>query len=371
MADQQHADAIYNALGGVSGCRALSTALYANIARDPFLRPLFPGKTLHCAIEEFAAFLIQFLRGPAENTQRRWWVSLAESHRRFPITRRRRDAWLRNMTRALDTTPAADSTRTELRSFFDESSLYLINTPPTGHHLVSALSDRWQVQLTADQTITAIRTADTARALELVPYCAARSRPLYTGLLMEMIISDAPNLLKFVRDQLVNDPALPSERYAGRTFLHTSAALGSIELVQTVLHSGLHPDTPDAGGHTPLYAVANQCHTPAGAEIVHLLVRAGADPNAHGGVQHATPLHLAARRDHVEVAAALLDSRASLEARDRTGDTPLRRAVNCNRPNVARLLLSRGADPDSVGSKGLTPRSAARTQTMKSLLAGL
>ena len=79
-----------DALGGPAGCRQLAADFYARVARDPLLRPLFPGKTLKCAIEEFSAFLVQFLGGPAEHTQRRWWLSLRESHTRFRIGARER-----------------------------------------------------------------------------------------------------------------------------------------------------------------------------------------------------------------------------------------------------------------------------------------
>jgi hypothetical protein len=81
-----------------------------------------------------------------------------------------------------------------------------------------------------------------------------------------------------------------------------------------------------------------------------------------------TSLHMAARRDNVEVAGTLLDCGADIEARDSVGDTPLRRSVNCNQVGVATLLLARGADIHSIGSKGITPLLAARTITMKRLL---
>lgn len=68
------------------------------------------------------------------------------------------------------------------------------------------------------------------------------------------------------------------------------------------------------------------------------------------------------------MATALLDCGADVEARDSQGDTPLRRAVNCGRPEVAALLLARGADPHSVGSKGLTPALSARSPAMKRVL---
>jgi ankyrin repeat protein len=69
----------------------------------------------------------------------------------------------------------------------------------------------------------------------------------------------------------------------------------------------------------------------------------------------------------MEVAEALLDCGAGIEMRDSLGDTPLRRAVNCNKTAVAKLLLARGADMHSSGSKGLTPLLAARSSAMKRL----
>ena len=78
---------------------------------------------------------------------------------------------------------------------------------------------------------------------------------------------------------------------------------------------------------------------------------------------------MAARRGNVGVAAALLDCRADLEARDSLGDTPLRRSVNCGKLELTALLLSRGADAHSLGSRRLTPARSARTAAMKQLLA--
>src|SRR2546430_9826519 len=78
-------------------------------------------------------------------------------------------------------------------------------------------------------------------------------------------------------------------------------------------------------------------------EVVRVLARAGADVNACGGVTRATALHMAARRGHVEIARALLDSGAAVNVRDRKGDTPLQRAINCRKNCVSQLLLERGA----------------------------
>src|SRR5579863_7315354 len=121
MADEN----LYQVIGGTEACRKLSVAFYARVKRDPVLRPLFPGKTLKCAIEEFAALLVQFLGGPSEDSQRRWWLSLHESHRRFPLRAEHRDAWLKLMAATLDEVGIAEPERGALRDFFERSSAYL------------------------------------------------------------------------------------------------------------------------------------------------------------------------------------------------------------------------------------------------------
>ncbi len=105
---------VLEALGGEEGCRRLSAAFYARVGKDPVLRPFFPGKSLRCATEAFAAFLIQFLGGEEEQTQFRWWLSLRESHARFQISPEARRAWLKNMEATLDVTPLDEGTRNAL-----------------------------------------------------------------------------------------------------------------------------------------------------------------------------------------------------------------------------------------------------------------
>ena len=109
--------ALLEALGDEEGCRRLSAAFYARVGNDPVLRPLFPGKNLRCATEEFAAFLIQFLGGDEKQTQYRWWLSLRESHARFQIGPNARRAWLRHMEATLDAAPLDEATRNALRHF--------------------------------------------------------------------------------------------------------------------------------------------------------------------------------------------------------------------------------------------------------------
>nr|WP_225320503.1 ankyrin repeat domain-containing protein [Streptomyces luteolifulvus] len=74
---------------------------------------------------------------------------------------------------------------------------------------------------------------------------------------------------------------------------------------------------------------------------------AGADPNAHGPGGE-SPLHWAAGSDDADVAAALIDSGADLEAPHGSIGTPLDNAVGYACWHVAALLAARGARVDKL-----------------------
>ena len=80
-------------------------------------------------------------------------------------------------------------------------------------------------------------------------------------------------------------------------------------------------------------------------------------------------MHQAARWGNVSAAQALLDYGAAIDARDGKGQTPLRRAVNCQRLEFVRFLVRHGADPRAADRRGATPLKAARTGEMKRALA--
>ena len=328
------------ALGGEDGCRRLSAAFYARVGKDPVLRPFFPGKSLRCATEEFAAFLIQFLGGDEEQTQFRWWLSLRESHARFQIGPNARRAWLRNMEATLDAAPLDDATRDALRQFFSHSSAYVIGveTAPPEHEELAA---RWSEQRVLDAVIAAIVEGRDDETLALAPRFASRPS-VFVGLLARMIQSRRARLIHFVMEAADNEPSLATRCFAEATLLHVAAGAGCLKLVTLLLRLGFDPNL-EGRGRTPLYCVANQCASETGPEVVRALVRAGADVNACSGVTCATALHAAARRGHVEIARALLDAGAAVNARDRKGDTPLQRAINCRKNAVSQLLLEREA----------------------------
>jgi hemoglobin len=332
--------ALLEALGGEDGCRKLSAAFYASVATDSILRPLFPGKSLRCATEEFAAFLIQFLGGEEEHTQFRWWLSLRESHARFALGPEARQAWLGQMEATLEAAPLEDAARNALRDFFLRSSAYVIGRDGS-EPAQEELAARWSEQLMLDRVVAAIGEGEEEEALALAPRFAYRPS-VYVGLLARMVRSGRARLIQFVMEAVDSDASLAMRRFAGTTLLHFAAGAGCVEVVALLLRLGVDADILGRGDHTALYCVANECGLEAGPEVVRALVQAGADVHACGGVTRATALHMAARRGYVEIARTLLDLGAAVNARDRKGDTPLQRAIHCRKGDVAELLRERG-----------------------------
>ena len=350
---------LYQAVGGRGVCRQLSEAFYARVRRDPVLRPLFPGKSMRCAVEAFAAFLAQFLGGPAEDAQERWWLSLRESHLRFKIGPRERQAWMSNMVEALEDVPIDAPVRLALRGLFERSSAYIVNTgevlrepaasgDPSNDCFHCEIAQRWDEQRALDDLVRAIRDDDTDRTLELIESPTlqlrfSRDRAVFAHVLALMMGGRNDALLEYAERELLADPALAHvpTRY-GRTLLHDASAQGNSRMVELLLRLGADPNVKTSGGHDPLYCAANECRVTGGGNVVRALVRAGAQVDARSRAKQCTALHMAARRGNTEVAEALVDCGADINARDKARDTPLQRAKNCRKTGVASLLVSRG-----------------------------
>jgi truncated hemoglobin YjbI len=167
---------LLEALGGEAGCKRLSRAFYARVGADPVLQSLFPGKTQKCAIEQFAAFLIQFLGGDEEQTQCRWWLSLSESHARFRISDAERSAWLKHMRATLEAAPLDEATRTALGHFFIHTAAYVVGKEAAEPEH-EELSGRWREQRLLDAAIQAIAAGRDDEAILLAQRFASRPKP--------------------------------------------------------------------------------------------------------------------------------------------------------------------------------------------------
>jgi hypothetical protein len=100
-------------------------------------------------------------------------------------------------------------------------------------------------------------------------------------------------------------------------------------------------------------------------EIVRLLLRAGADPNAASNHRRSGPLHYAAdgfitgpawdTKSQVKTIEVLLDHGARIAMADKNGATALHRAVRTRCAAAVRFLLTAGADPTARNKPGSTP----------------
>ena len=386
---------LYEALGGTSACRELATAFYARVEHDPILQPLYPPTLKGCPVKALGDFFVQFLGGPCVYAPRRWSLSLREAHLRFKIGQRERDAWLNNISEAIHDLNIQEPACSALLWCFEQAATYLVNhqrietneaapssqfymeSQPSTDTLHQDIAQRWLTQRTLEEVVAAARKGEAYDALALIesPLLQTYFKRDHVACLSLLAIfsgSDHPILLQYVHQQLIRYPELAHEPYTyGRVLLHEVAANGSLPIVELLLDLGTNPNAIDRPGHTPLYYVANECHKESGGDIVRALVQGGADVNAPNGAKYCTALHMAARRGNILLAEALLDCEADIEARDKPGDTPLRRAVNCGKTEMVAFLLSRGADVHAKGSRGLTPWQAARGDAMKKLLRAL
>jgi len=140
----------------------------------------------------------------------------------------------------------------------------------------------------------------------------------------------------FVVSCIETEPRLASARSNGWTLIHFAAGASCLPVVQRLLRAGVDPNVLDSGGHAPLFRAAGG----SDADVVRVLIGAGAIVDHAGGATRSTALHQAARFGNVKIAEALLDAGASLSATDNKGHTPLDRARNCRRKDVAALLDS-------------------------------
>lgn len=145
---------------------------------------------------------------------------------------------------------------------------------------------------------------------------------------------------------------LSKDEAAARALIDAIHA-GDVDSVRKVLteHPGLAAARlvdEKGGSGTALHAATDwPGFFPNGPEIVRILIEAGADPNAavEGSWHAETALHWAASSDDVEVARALIDCGADVEAPGASiaGGSPLDDAVGYGCWHVARLLVERGA----------------------------
>lgn len=130
------------------------------------------------------------------------------------------------------------------------------------------------------------------------------------------------------------------------TPLSLAASGGYVNIIKLLLQKGaeINSRTGSKLGISPLMLAAMNGHTPA----VKLLLDMGSDINAQIETNRNTALTLACFQGRHEVVSLLLDRKANVEHRAKTGLTPLMEAASGGYIEVGRVLLDKGADVNAA-----------------------
>lgn len=123
------------------------------------------------------------------------------------------------------------------------------------------------------------------------------------------------------------------------------------------------PFTTDWLGTSPLHFAAKHNHV----ETCATLLRAGISKDAKTKVDR-TPLHFAVYEGHYEVVKLLVSANCDIEQIDMLKMTPLHWAIEKSHYGIVEILLSKGANRNCVSKFGKTPWSMARERNDPQLL---
>ncbi|KAK8091115.1 ankyrin 3, partial [Apiospora phragmitis] len=176
--------------------------------------------------------------------------------------------------------------------------------------------------------------------------------------------------------------------------MELAASINNIESVRCLLKAGVDPNAKKDGVYTPLCTSIRDNR----ADIFHLLLENGADPNVPASeypafkcVTHYRPQYLAplvkagadlhsprgiletaVQSNNAEALDWLLNAGVSPNDKvPKTGATALTTAIRENRPELVDLLLSRGADPNVRGQDWPVCMAVKQPQILKRLLPAL
>uniref|UniRef100_A0A8C9ETD6 K Homology domain-containing protein n=1 Tax=Pavo cristatus TaxID=9049 RepID=A0A8C9ETD6_PAVCR len=154
---------------------------------------------------------------------------------------------------------------------------------------------------------------------------------------------NSPPLVGVVVDLLLARGANKEHRnVSDYTPLSLAASGGYVNIIKILLNAGaeINSRTGSKLGISPLMLAAMNGHVPA----VKLLLDMGSDINAQIETNRNTALTLACFQGRAEVVSLLLDRKANVEHRAKTGLTPLMEAASGGYAEVGRVLLDKGAD---------------------------
>jgi hemoglobin len=127
---ETESESLYERVGREPFFLSLIDRFYAGVETDPLLRPLYPHD-LAGPQRRLALFLIQYWGGPDTYSQERGHPRLRMRHFRFPIGQPEREAWLRHMRAAIESSDASPRDAAALMDYFESAATSLLNQPNT------------------------------------------------------------------------------------------------------------------------------------------------------------------------------------------------------------------------------------------------
>jgi ankyrin repeat protein len=156
-------------------------------------------------------------------------------------------------------------------------------------------------------------------------------------------------------DFLVKSKAkLEEKNLDGQTPLNLAACAGTSSMVESLLDADAVVDDTDIGGFTPLLSVAQRGH----AAVATVLIRKGANREAHDPRRGRRPLYWAAVNGNCALISVLLGLQCKKDAKDHQGSTPIVLCFEHENNDAASLLLSAGAILTSANKEDMTPLQA-------------
>ncbi len=156
--------------------------------------------------------------------------------------------------------------------------------------------------------------------------------------------------------QALNKP-LPA---TGLTPLLMAISQRRVDAVQILLDLGADLNSKDRRGRTPLH-LAIMKRRP---DVVQLVLEAKPDIDALDNNESTPLMYAMIYRGDEQLVQQLLKGDADVSAKNRSGLTALQMACNYQRPEAALLFLEKGANPNEVDSRGISPFLAACARGM-------
>jgi len=211
------------------------------------------------------------------------------------------------------------------------------------------LTENWE------HVFTFLRDCGTANLLNLRAVC---SQFMYwvdekaefwkhQSLLRAVRAGDLDKCRKIVDKAEDKNPVGPN----GQTALQEAASLGYDKICQLIVDEAAEKEPWDqVTGASPLHLAAKDGHL----DVARVLIESATNPSPLDW-DGLTPLHHAAMSGHRQIAELLLEKGSDLSPRDLSNRTPLHYAAEGNHFKVVELLLEKGADKRLRDQDGKTP----------------